>query len=121
MLRTIRKDNPELAHLLIALRKASKAHGAAIWGDTARRLARGRHQVNPVNVGHLERLAEAQETILVPGKLLAEGRLTKPLTVAALHYSQAARAKIHSAGGTALSIEELLKSKPSGEGVRLFG
>jgi len=77
--------------------------------------------VTPVNVGHLERLARAQQTILVPGKLLAEGRLTKPLTVAALHYSAAARDKIHSAGGTTLSIEELLKSKPNGQGVRLFG
>jgi large subunit ribosomal protein L18e len=121
MLRTIRKDNPELAHLLIALRKASKAHDAPIWGDVARRLARGRHQVGPVNVGHLERLAEPQQTILVPGKLLAEGRLSKPLTVAAFHYSAAARTKIHSAGGTTLSIEELLKAKPNGAGVRLLG
>src|SRR5580693_5916295 len=99
MLRTIRKDNPELAHLLIALRKASKAHDAPIWGDVARRLARGRHQVGPVNVGQLERLTQADQTVLVPGKLLAEGRLSKPLTVAALHYSEAARTKIHSAGG----------------------
>ena len=120
MLRTIRKENPELAHLLVALRKAAKAHEAPVWGDVARRLARGRHQRDPLNVGQLERLAQANQTIVVPGKLLAEGRLSKPLTVAAFHYSEAARAKVSSAGGTAISIEELLKSKPDGSGVRLL-
>ncbi len=121
MLRTIRKQNPELRRLLIQLRKASKAHDAPLWGAVVLRLDRGRHQVTPVNVGHLERLTEAQETVVVPGKLLAEGTLTKPLTVAAFQYSEAARVKIHSAGGTALSIEELLKARPEATGVRLFG
>lgn len=120
MLRTIRKENPELVRLLVALRKAAKAHDAPVWGHVAARLARGRHQTLPVNVRHLERLTQANQTVVVPGKLLAEGRLSKAITVAAFHYSAAARAKIHSAGGTALTIEELLKSKPDGSGVRLL-
>lgn len=121
MLRTIRKENPELRHLLVALRKAAKAHDAPVWGEVARYLARGRHQGTPVNVGHLERLAGASETLVVPGKLLAEGELTKPVTVAAFQFSAAAKAKVRSAGGTALSIAEALKAKPDGAGVRLFG
>lgn len=121
MLRTIRKENPELQRLLVTLRKAAKTHDAPLWGDVARRLGRSRHQVVPINVGHLERLAGAKETVLVPGKLLAEGRLSKPLTVAAFQYSAAARTKVHSAGGSALTIEELLKAKPDGAGVRLLG
>jgi len=120
MLRTIRKENPELAHLLVTLRKASTAHNAPLWREVARHLARGRHKVRPMNVGQLERLAEANQTVIVPGKLLAEGRISKPMTVAALHYSEAARAKLHSAGGTALTIEELLKSRPDASGVRLL-
>jgi large subunit ribosomal protein L18e len=121
MLRTIRKVNPELSRMLIELRKASKAHQAPIWGDVAEKLARPRHQHLPVNVGQLDRLAEADQTIVVPGKLLAAGRLSKPLTVAAFHYSEEARSKIHSAGGRALSIHELLKAKPDGSGVRILG
>jgi len=121
MLRTIRKENPELARTLIELRKAAKAHQAPIWGDVAEKLARSRHQHPPVNVGHLDRLAEADQTVVIPGKLLAAGRLSKPLTVAAFHYSEEARSKIHSAGGRAITIHELLKAKPKGAGVRILG
>jgi len=73
-----------------------------------------------VNVGHLERLARADETILVPGKLLAEGKLSKKLTVAAFAYSKDARTKVHAAGGVAISVHDLLRTRPDGAGVRLF-
>jgi len=121
MLRTIRKENPELVRTLVELRRASKAHQAPVWGAVAEKLARPRHQHGPVNVGHLERLAESGDTVVVPGKLLAAGALTKNLTVGAFHYSEGARTKIHGAGGKALSIEELVKAKPDGTGVRLLG
>lgn len=121
MLRTILKENPELVRTLIHLRRAAKANQAPIWGDVAERLARGRHQQTPVNVGHLERLVAPSTTLVIPGKLLAAGHLSKPLTVAAFHFSEQARAKIHAAGGTALSIDDLLKAHPDGSGVRLFG
>jgi len=121
MVRTILKENPELVRTLIELRRAAKAHDAPIWSDLARQLARGRHQRTPVNVAHLERQAQADETLVVPGKVLASGDLTKSLTVAAFHYSAVARAKIVKAGGQALSIDELVKARPNGHGVRLFG
>lgn len=120
MLRTIHKENPELARTLIELRKAAKAHDAPIWGDVARKLARPRHQYAPVNVAHLERLASPQDTVVVPGKLLAAGILSKPLTVAAFHYSAGAREKVHRAGGKAIAIHELLKARPDGSGVRII-
>jgi large subunit ribosomal protein L18e len=121
MLRTIAKQNPELRRTLIDLRKAARVHQAPVWAAVAERLARARHQVRPVNVGHLERLAEAEATVVIPGKLLAEGRLTKPLTVAVFHTSSAARLKVHEAGGTVVTIRDLIKSRPDGSGVRLLG
>jgi len=119
--RAILKENPELVRTLTELRHAAKRHDAPIWGVLARQLARGRHQRTPVNLAHLERLAQPDETLVVPGKVLGQGELTKALTIAAFHYSTEARAKIHRAGGKALSIDELIKSKPNGAGVRLFG
>jgi large subunit ribosomal protein L18e len=119
MVRTIRKDDPELVRTLLALRHAAIEHKAAVWGAVAERLARPRHQVDPVNLAHLERLG-VTGTIVVPGKVLAQGELTNPVTIAAFRFSEAARAKIHAAGGQTLSISELLKSKPDGTGVRLY-
>jgi large subunit ribosomal protein L18e len=115
-----REKNPEVHRVVVELRRAAHAHDAPIWGAVADRLERARHQVTPVNVGHLERLAAADEWVVVPGKLLADGPLSKPVTVAALSYSTEARSKVHAAGGTALSISELVKARPDGTGVRLL-
>ncbi len=115
-----RKGNPQLVHLMVELRRASRQGKAPIWSAVADRLARARHQTTPLNVGQLERIASAGETIAVPGKLLAHGPLSKRLTVGAFGFSAEARAKIHAAGGTAVSLAELLKSHPDGTGVRLL-
>jgi large subunit ribosomal protein L18e len=119
MAHPISKENSELVRLLVELRRASRTRKAPIWSAAADRLERPRHRVRPVNVGHLERLAEADETVLVPGKLLSEGKLSKKLTVAAFAYSKDARSKIHAAGGVAISVHDLLRTRPDGAGVRL--
>jgi len=120
MAHSIPKENSELVRLIVELRRAARSQHAPIWSTVADRLERPRHQVTPVNVGHLDRLTESGETVVVPGKLLAEGGLSKKLTVAAVAYSKEARTKIHAAGGVAISVHDLLKTKPDGTGVRLF-
>jgi large subunit ribosomal protein L18e len=115
-----RKGNPELVRLVGELRKAARTHRAPIWAAVAERLERARHQVDPVNVGQLGRLTEAGETVVVPGKLLAEGRLAKRLTVGAFAFSAEARAKVHAAGGVAVSLLDVVKAHPDGAGVRLL-
>jgi large subunit ribosomal protein L18e len=114
------KGNPELLRAVHELRKAARAHDAPVWASVADRLERARHQTPAVNLGQLERLARPEETLVVPGKVLADGDLSKKLTVAAFSYSAAARSKIHAAGGSALSLHDLLKARPDGSGVRLL-
>ncbi|MCI4334673.1 MAG: 50S ribosomal protein L18e [Thermoplasmata archaeon] len=121
MLRTIRKGDPELRATLIELRKASRSHHAPIWAAVAERLDRPRHQIQPVNVSRLERIARESETVVVAGKLLAAGTLRKKVTVAAYRFSVGAREKVQSAGGQAITIHELIHSNAEGKGVRLLG
>ena len=120
MSRIVSKANPVLRHTVHELRRAARAHDAPIWATVADRLERPRHAGKPVNVGHLQRLAAEQEAVVVAGKLLAAGPLTKPLTVGAFSFSVEARSKIRAAGGTALTIAELLKAHPDGAGVRII-
>jgi large subunit ribosomal protein L18e len=115
-----RKENPELLRTVVELRKAAKAHAAPVWLAVAERLERPRHQRVPMNVGHLERIASVGETVAVAGKLLAEGRLAKRLTVAAFGFSAGARGKIVAAGGAAMSLQDLIRAHPDGAGVRLL-
>ncbi|HUK93375.1 MAG TPA: 50S ribosomal protein L18e, partial [Methanomicrobiales archaeon] len=66
------------------------------------------------------RYASGGETFIVPGKVLGTGALTEPVVVAALNFSSSATDKIEKAKGTCLTIEELLKKNPKGNGVRIL-
>jgi large subunit ribosomal protein L18e len=121
MARSHVKGNPELLRVIRDLRVAARSHDAPLWASVADGLERARHPSRPVSVGHLDRITAAEETVVVPGKVLSDGELSKRLTVGAFSYSVQAKRKIHAAGGVALSLHDLLKSKPDGTGVRLIG
>jgi len=73
-----------------------------------------------VNISKIARYTEKNDTVVVPGKVLAAGELTEPVTVAALGFSSRAKEKIEEAKGRALSIDELVEENPSGSGVRIL-
>ena len=112
--------NPLLRKLVRELRRKGREQGASIWLDLAERLAQPRRQRPEVNLSRLNRYASEGGIVVVPGKVLAAGKLERPLSVAAFKFSGAARRKITSAGGRALSIEKLLEENPKGSGVVLM-
>ncbi len=115
-----RKSNPNLVALIDTLLSEAAKNNAAVWKDVAERLAKPRQLYAEVNVSKLERYAKPNEYVVVPGKVLGGGRITKPVKVAALSFSESARRKIVEAGGECMKIEELLKINPSGSGVRIM-
>ena len=84
----------------------------ANWAKAvAKTLSKSRRNRPQVNLSRINRYA-TDETIIVPGKVLGTGIFDKKVTVAALEFSNTAREKINSTG-KAVSIPELIKSKPS--------
>ena len=73
-----------------------------------------------INLNHIEREAKEGETIVVPGVVLGEGKLTKKVTIAAWRFSTKAKEKIEKSGARAISIEELIKENPKGSNVRIM-
>jgi len=88
--------------------------------NLAKRLKRSERLRPVVNVAKLDRLCKDGEVILVPGKVLSYGNITKKLTVSALAFSKVAAEKITKAGGKVLSINELVKENPKGSKVRIM-
>ena len=117
----INKTNPNLVTLIERLRKESFQNKAPVWRDVADRLIKPRQYWAEVNLSRIERFAGDDETIIVPGKLLGAGAISKKVTVAAFKCSEAAKDKIARAGGKSMSIEELLASNPKGANVRIMG
>lgn len=115
------KTNPGLRVLIQDLKKASWTNEAPIWRDIAKRLEKPTKARVVVNLSRIDRYANEGDTVLVPGKLLAAGAITKKVKVAAYSYSAAAVEKIVQAGGECVSIESLADANPSGTNVRILG
>lgn len=115
-----RKSNPNLVTLIDVLLDESAKNNAAIWKDVAERLAKPKKLYAEVNLSKIEKYAGEGEYVLVPGKVLGSGNITKPVRVAALGFSEKAQRKILEAGGRCMKIEELIRENPKGSGVRIM-
>ena len=120
MVKKIIKTNPNLIELINKLNKQSKSEDAAIWKDVANRLSRSNRRTAEVNLSNINRYAVADETILVPGKVLSNGELDKKVNVVALKFSAKAQEKIESAGGECISIDEIIETNPKGSNIRIM-
>ena len=120
-LKTDRKTNPYIHNLLQDLKRVSRENDAAIWRDIARRLEKPLSRWSEVNVGELDRTVKAKETVIIPGKLLGSGIITKPINIAAFNASESAKKKVEDAGGKYMSIGELAVNNPKGSGIRIMG
>lgn len=111
-----RKDNQVLSELIESLQKTDKR----IWKKVAVELSRPRRRRVEVNLSKIDCYAGADSTVLVPGKVLGAGAISKKATVAAFSFSGKARALIAAAGGKTMSIDALQKSNPEGKGVMIL-
>ena len=96
-------------------------HQNKFWSRIVKDLKRSTRQRREVNVYKIDKFAREGETVIVPGKVLSLGELSKKVDVAALQFSAEAKRKILEAKGKALTINELLKQNPEGKKVRILG
>jgi len=113
------KTNPRLSSLIADLKSAARNSGGAVWGDVAERLQKPRRTHAEVNLGRIERYAQEDETVVVPGKVLGSGVLQKDVTVAAVDFSGTAETKIDKVG-EAVSLEQAIENNPEGAHVRVI-
>ena len=98
-----------------------KIHHSRFWKRIAEDIQKPARQRREVNLYTIEQNAQDNEIIIVPGKVLSMGNLTKKVTVAALNFSAEAQRKIITAKGKTLSIRELLHQNPDGKKIKILG
>jgi large subunit ribosomal protein L18e len=116
----LQHKHEELKTLISELKKLSIEKKVNLWKRVAEDLESSTRRQRIVNVYKLAKNVKENETIIVPGKVLGTGDLTKGLTVAAYRFSDEAEKKI-AEKGKAISIEELMKKNPTGKNVRILG
>lgn len=114
------KTSPRLSSLIAELKSVARDSGADVWRDVATRLEKPRRTHAEVNLSRIERYANEDETVVVPGKVLGSGVLQKSVTVAAVDFSSSAQTKIQHADGETVHLEQAVQNNPDGANVRVI-
>ena len=104
--------NQILFDTISSLKKLSTKTGVNTWKAVAAKLAGPASQRAQLNLNKLEKHAKTGETVIVPGKVLGNGNISKKVTVVAFKASESAIAKIEKAGGKFVEIKEYIAKAP---------
>lgn len=116
-----RLKNDYVEELIRELKTLAIKEEKPLWKRIATELEKPTRQKREVNVFTIESTALEGETIIVPGKVLGNGAISKKVTVAALDFSEGAKEKIASNKGETISIEALMKKNPGAKNIRIMG
>ncbi len=112
--------NQQLESLIIELKKTAIENDAAVWKRIAIELEGPTSKRPAVNLSKIDKYSKVDEIIIVPGKILSMGTLTKKITIAAYSFSGTAVEKIKASGSKVISIHELVRKNPKGQKMRII-
>ena len=103
------KTNPELVETIILAKKNEK------WKEVASILAGPRKKRKNANLNDLEKCSS--QNVIVCGKVLSDGEISKKLRVCALSFSQKGKEKLLKAGCELSTILEEINKNKDAKGV----
>lgn len=92
-----------------------------LWKRVAEDLSKGSRNRRVVNISRINRFSNANEVVVVPGKVLGAGRMDHAVTVGAFSFSVSAKKAIEESKGKVVPITDIAKKMPKGTGVKLLG
>lgn len=108
-----KKTNPKMIALVHFLKKQSP-----FWMKVSEYLTKPKRKAVNVNLSKINKIAKQGSVVLVPGKVLSDGEITKSIVIAAFSFSQAAMQKLSKS--KIVKIEDLAKENKKGEGIMLI-
>ncbi len=109
-----KKTSNELVNTIIA----SKKNNA--WNEVASILSGPRRGRINLNLGEINKISKAGETIVIPGKVLSQGDIDKKIKLVALAFSENAKEKILAAKGDVETLFNEIKKNPSAKGIKIL-
>ena len=113
-MRIERKSNPIVTETIqLAFKHEAWLKIAAILsGSTIRLPAKNLYEINTV--------AETGDVIVIPGKVLSTGELTKKIKIVALSISQIAKESLKESKSEFIPLIEEIRKNPKAEGVKIL-
>lgn len=110
-----RKLNPELVE---TIKKSKKNKN---WLEIASLLSAPRRRKISINLDEIDREVKEGDTVIVAGKVLGTGNLSKKARIVALSFSEKARRKLKANKCEVANINEEIKINPSARGIKILG
>lgn len=113
-LRRKKKTNPEVSETLsLALKNTA-------WEKIATLVSGPARKYSSVNLDQIDKETKLADTVVIVGKVLSKGTLSKKVRICALSFSEAALEKIKESKSEAVSIADEIKKNPKYQGVKLI-
>jgi len=108
-----KKNNPELVETIRLAKKKEK------WIEIASLLSGPRRKRLNLNLNEIDKESKEGDTIVIPGKVLSQGELTKRIKIVAFSFSERAKEKLLSSKCGVSTIKDEIKKNPKAEGIRI--
>ena len=112
--RVRKKTNPELVETIREAMKHSQ------WKEIAKKLSSSTRNYSSLNLSEIDRQAKEGDTIIIIGKVLSKGELTKRIRICARSFSHTAMLKLKEAKSETVTILDEIKKNPKAEGIKII-
>ena len=109
-----KKRNPALVNTIILLKKNKD------WLKVAGMLTGSKRKRLQVNLDEIDDVVKEGERIVLPGKVLSRGKITKKIKLISCGFSEKAKEKLLNSSCEVSYISDEVKSNPSAEGLRIL-
>lgn len=112
--RIARKNNPIIVETIrLALKNDN-------WKKVAQFLSNSTSDYLVMNLEDIDKQTSAGDTVVILGKVLGSGELTKKLRICALGISKEAKVKLTKTKSEFVNVIDEIKKNPKAEGVKLL-
>jgi len=112
--------NAELNKTIADLKRKGRQNKARVWLRVAEFLGKPKRSRIAVYLCRVAATTEKDDTVAIPGKVLAAGSIDHSIHVGAFKFSHTAKAKIEKAGGSCVSLSKLSEDHPKGTNIRIL-
>lgn len=90
------------------------------WHKVAQRLSAATRQYSSVNLNRIEKITTTGDTLIILGKVLSSGEITKKVRLCALSFSGSAIDKLKKTKSETVSVLEEITKNPKANGVKVL-
>lgn len=109
-----RKTNPSIIE---TIRVANKNKP---WFHLAKILSNSSRKYSSINLSDIEKQTTAGDTVVIPGKVLSLGDITKKVRICSLGISSSAKEKLKKTKSESVSIFQEIKTNPKAQGIKVI-